>query len=236
VALSPPGKWENDMGFGSFLDLFKEDNWSSDLVERITEMLELGSTMFDYTIGVLVEGKPDTDPQDEIYTRDIRINKIERKIRRRVVSRLSLRGSRAEVPSALIFMNVVKDGERIGDYIKNLHEVVDMIPENPDRALYRKWLSGPASIIASMFEDTKQAFHDSDEELAGKVIKKAKKQGHEYEAMIREIMTSDLDTHDAVCLVLVLRFFKRVVAHMSNITSTVVMPVDMIDFYDESEL
>ncbi len=223
------------MGFGSFLDLFKEDNWSNDLVERIGEMLELGSTMFGYTVGVLIEGKPDTNPQEEIYSRDIRINKIERKIRRRVVSHLSVRGSRAEVPSALIFMNVVKDGERIGDYIKNLHEVVDMLPENPDRDLYKKWLAGPAEIITGMFEDTKMAFHDSDEELAGKVIKRAKKQGREYESMIREIMTSNIETHDAVCLVLALRFYKRVVAHMSNITSTVVMPVDMIDFYDESE-
>ena len=44
---------------------------------------------------------------------------------------------------------------------------------------------------------------------------------------------SDLPTRDAVCLVLVLRFYKRLVAHMSNIATTVVMPVDMIDFYDE---
>jgi len=44
-----------------------------------------------------------------------------------------------------------------------------------------------------------------------------------------------MGTQNAVCLVLALRFFKRLVAHMSNICSTVVMPVDMIDFYDESD-
>ena len=41
--------------------------------------------------------------------------------------------------------------------------------------------------------------------------------------------------NNAVCMVLMLRFYKRLVAHMSNIASTVVMPVDMIDYYDESE-
>jgi len=223
------------MGFGSILDLFKEDNWSNDLVERIGTMLELAEAMFTFASGVVVDGEPDTDPQSNLYDRDKRINKLERKIRRRVVSHLSVKGSRAEVPSALIFMNVVKDGERLGDYIKNVHEVFDMQPENPDRALYQKWLSEPSRVISELFGRTRQAFSESDEELAGMVIKKGKAQGREYEKMIREITASSIPTHDAVCLVLVLRFYKRLVAHMSNIASTVVMPVDMIDFYDEPE-
>lgn len=223
------------MGFGSILDLFKQDNWSNNLVDKIGEMLELASDMFTYTTGVLVDGQEGADPQTLLYDRDKRINHLERKIRRRVVSRLSVRGSRAEVPSALIFMNVVKDGERIGDYIKNLHDVVEMMPENPDRDLYKKWLAEPTATIAELFHQTSQAFHESDEEMAGKVIKKAKAEGRGHEDMIREITTSELPTHDAVCLVLVLRFFKRVVSHMSNIASTVVMPVDMIDFYDEDD-
>jgi len=223
------------MSFRSILDLFREDNWSNDLVDMIMEMLDLGANMFDYTIGVLVQGEPDSDPQDMLYNRDQRINKLERKIRRRVVSHLSVKGSRAEVPSALIFMNVVKDAERIGDYVKNLHEVIEMMPDDPDRKLYQDNLAASASAITEIFTLTRQAFLESDEELAGKVIKKAKNQGREFEDKIRTITTSDLGTQDAVCLVLAFRFFKRVVAHMSNIASTVVMPVDMIDFYDEPE-
>jgi phosphate transport system protein len=223
------------MGFGSILDLFKKDNWSNDLVGRISEMLELAEAMFTFASGVVVDGKPDTDPQAKLYDRDKRINKLECKIRRRIVSRLSVKGSRAEVPSALIFMNVVKDGERLGDYVKNVHEVKAMQPENTDQALYQKWLGQPSELVSEMFGHTREAFAESDEALAGQVIKLAKAQGREYEEMIREITASSLATHDAVCLVLVLRFYKRLVAHMSNICSTVVMPVDMIDFYDEAE-
>ena len=223
------------MGFGSILDLFKQDNWSNELVEMIGEMLELGSAMFDYTSGVVVNGDPNTDPQALLYDRDIRINKLERKIRRRIVSHLSVQGSRAEVPSALIFMNVVKDGERIGDYIKNLYEVNDMMPDNVDRDLYRKHLDEPTAIITDLFKKSQQAFAESDEELAGLVIKTAKKSGRACEVSIRELTTSRMDTNDAVCLVLILRFYKRLMAHMSNISTTVVMPVDLIDFYDEPE-
>jgi len=95
--------------------------------------------------------------------------------------------------------------------------------------------AAPAATIAELFTQTRQAFLDSDEETAGKVIKKAKSEGRKHEDGIRAIHASDMDTQDAVCLVLALRFFKRVTAHMSNIASTVVMPVDLIDFYDEPE-
>jgi len=223
------------MSFGSILDLFRKDNWSNELVDMIMEMLDLGSIMFDYTIGVMVQDAPDDDRQKKLYDRDIRINKLERKIRRRVISHLSVRGSRAEVPSALIFMNVVKDAERIGDYIKNLHEVAEMMPENADRKIYEDHLAEPAATIAGLFTQTRQAFLDSDEETAGKVIKTAKSEGRNHEDGIRAIHASNMNTQDAVCLVLALRFFKRVAAHMSNIASTVVMPVDLIDFYDEPE-
>ena len=223
------------MGFGSILDLFKADNWSNELVLRIGKMLAIGHEMYEFTVTGLLEGKLEGDPQKRIYDRDKKINKIERKIRRRVVERLSLRGSRADIPTALIFMNAVKDGERIGDYVKNLHEVGGMMPENVDRALYRDRLGTISADISTMFEETREAFEKSDEALAGRVIKNAKANGRAYEKLIREITASDLATPDAVCMVLILRFYKRLVAHMGNIASTVVMLVDLIDYYDEDD-
>lgn len=221
------------MKFGGILDLFRADNWSNELVEKITEMLELSSKMFAYATAVIIDGAPDDDPQGRIYDRDKRINKLERKIRRRVVSRLSATSGGADVPSALIFMNVVKDAERLGDYVKNLHEIRAMMPAQPDLELYRRHLQEPAARIREVYTKTRQAFADSDGELAGEVIKLARAEGRGHEAQIRVITTSDIRTQDAVCIVLVLRFFKRLVAHQSNIASTVVMPVDLIDFYDE---
>jgi phosphate uptake regulator len=223
------------MRFGSILDLFRADNWSNELVEKISEMLELAEKMYTYTTGVIISGAEDDDPQAMIYNRDKRINKLERKIRRRVVSRLSITSGGADIPTALIFMNVVKDAERLGDYVKNLHEVRAMMPAEPDRNRYREHLAEPSSAITDIFAKTRRAFAESDGELAGEIIKHARAEGRAYEQAIRTITTSDLPTQDAVCIVLILRFFKRLVAHMSNIATTVVMPIDLIDFYDEPE-
>lgn len=223
------------MKFLNFLEIFRRDNWSNELAAMIGEMLELSHGMYGYTCGVIFDGASDADPQGRIYTPDKRINVLERNIRRRVVTRLSVTDSKGEVPSALIFMNVVKDAERLGDYVKNMHEIADMMPDDVDRALYRQHLSAATATIDTMFEDTRRAFETSDEELAGRVIKTAKQEGRAHEQLIRTLTASDLRTVDAVCMVLTLRFYKRLVSHMSNIATSIVMPVDLMDFYDEPE-
>jgi len=185
-------------------------------------------------VGVVVQGETDSDPQHMIYNRDKRINKLERKIRRRVVSHLSVRGSRAEVPSALIFMNAVKDAERIGDYIKNIYDVVrELMPETADRSLYKDKLCGYADIMRDTMLDTAETFTESDEVRARAIIDIAREQGQALESSIAEITRSTLKTSDAVSLVLIMRFYKRIFSHLSNIASTVCMPVDKMDFFDE---
>ena len=97
------------MDFKSIMSLFREDDWSGKLVGRLDEMLTLSGQMFSYTMGVVIEGENDRDPQVELFGRDKRINQLMRKVRRRVASRLSIAEHGEEVPTALIFMNAVKD-------------------------------------------------------------------------------------------------------------------------------
>ena len=221
------------MKFKGILSLFREDDWTSSLMEMLDEMLVLSGGMFGYTLGVLIRGDENLDPQGKVWEPDKRINMLMRQIRRRLVSRLSLGDQRGEVPTALIFMNAVKDAERIGDYVKNIYDVHELMPEQPDREFYQDWLGGRTRLIEDLFDRTRQAFSDSDDEVAARVIADARHLGRDCEAAIVTLAASDLPTRDVVCLVLVLRFFKRISAHQSNIATTVVMPVDLLDFHDE---
>ena len=221
------------MDFKSIMALFREDDWAGELVEQLCEMLELSSRMFDYTMAVVIQGDPDVDPNKEIFARDKRVNALMRKIRRRVVSRLGVSGNRGEVPTALIFMNAVKDAERIGDYVKNIHEIADLMPEQPDRALYTEWLQPRTDRIKTLMKETQRAFAESDDTLSAQIIADTRQLGRDCEAAIRDITDWSESVRDAVCLVLTLRFFKRISSHLSNIATTVVMPVDLLDFHDE---
>jgi len=223
------------MGIKSILSLFREDDWTTSLVAMLDEMLEQSSAMFAYTMDVLLAGAPDVDPMGRVFAPDKRINELVRQIRRRVATRLAVGGRRGEVPTALIFMNAVKDAERIGDYVKNIHEVGDLMPARPDRALYVQWLGQRTVLLKDLMLRTRQAFANSDDAGADQVIAETRRLGQECESAIADICGSQLATRDAVCLVLTLRFFKRVSSHLSNIATTIVMPVDLLDFHEERE-
>jgi phosphate transport system protein len=221
------------MALRSLLDIFKADNWSNELVGKISQMLDLSSEMFGYVVSLLVHGEPDDDPQGEVYDRDIEINRLERQIRRRVVGRLCVGSTQVEIPSALIFMNAVKDIERIGDYIKNLYGLRQLMPEQVDRKLYQEWLAGRSKALEDILARTDRAFAESNQQIAREVIRRTRELEIQAEEAIATIARGELKTQDAVTLVLALRFYKRIAAHLSNVATTVVMPVDLLDFYDE---
>lgn len=221
------------MVIGSILDIFREKDWAGELAEKVSGMLETTAEMFGYAMGVLVHGEPDDDPQGEIYDRDRSINERERDVRRRVVTRLSVGGRKTDIPTALIFMNVVKDVERVGDYVKNTYEVGLLMPDPPDRRLYQPWLQGRAKALEELIVLTGIATGGADEECARDVIQRTRQITTEAEEAIREVTDSTLPTRDAVCLVLILRFFKRIAAHLGNVATAEVRPVDQLDFHDE---
>ncbi len=220
--------------FESIRDLFRKDNWSQATSARVGEMLDLCVSMNKFTYRVLIEGMDDDAAQAKLYDRDQRVNALEREVRRSVITHLALEPNAQDIPTAMVFMNAVKDAERIGDYIKNIYDVAhELVPESPDRSLYKTQLGDYADVMRDLMIETATVFSESDEEQARKIINTAREQGHALEKSIAEITRSQLHTSDAVCLVLVMRFYKRIFSHLSNIASTVCMPVHKMDFYDE---
>lgn len=220
--------------FGSIRDLFRKDNWSQGTSSRVGEMLDLCVSMNKFVYRVLIEGMDDSQAQAKLYDRDRRVNVLEREVRRSVVTHLALEPDPKDIPTALIFMNAVKDAERIGDYIKNIYDVAtDLMPDSPDRGLYKTSLKPFADPMRDLILETAETFRISDETRARAVIEKARTHSQALEERIAEIARGDLQTSDAVCLVLVMRFYKRIFSHLSNIATTVCMPVDRMDFFDE---
>ena len=220
--------------FGSIRDLFRKDNWSQGTSARVGEMLDICVSMNTFVYRVLIEGMDDAQAQAELYDRDRRVNVLEREVRRSVVTHLALEPDPKDIPSALIFMNAVKDAERIGDYIKNIYDAAtDLMPESPDLSLYKTELKPFADPMRDLMLETAQTFRESDEARARAIIDVARVQGQALEDRIAAISRSGLSVSDAVCLVLVMRFYKRIFGHLSNIASTVIMPVDRMDFFDE---
>ncbi len=167
-----------------------------------------------------------------LYEKDVLVNKLERKIRKGLVSHLSLREP-ADVPYCLLLMSLIKDLERIGDYAKNLTELVDIaqgpFPEDETVAELREIRKGAESLA----RQAPRAFSSNDRSLAIDLTLEGRALSKRCDAIIDEIAHSTYTAPIVVTLTLGARFYKRLVGHMLNVLSGVLMPLHKVDYFDE---
>ena len=204
--------------------------------ERFDQMLKLTLEMT-LSAGDIAFGRdatPETRPR--IYELDVEVNKLERSIRKRIVAHLSIPGSRADVPHCLLLMSLSKDVERLGDYAKNLSEVVDIRNGPlPDDEVVGELREIRRSVEAG-FQAASDIFHASDREQAMQMIQQGRDNAHRCDVLITRIGRAGYDGETTTALVLATRFYKRIGGHVLNILTSVVMPLHKIDYYDEDEL
>lgn len=222
--------------FRELISIFRGDNPLGRMGDNFTKMLSLTR---DQTVraGEIFFSKPASpEERTQIYKQDVKVNKLERKIRKQVIAHLSIAGNSADVPYSLLLMSLVKDVERIGDYAKNLAETLDVsgaiLPDDDTVAELREIRNG----IEGTFEAVAEVFAQSDEEEAVALIRQGRDMSHRCDALIDRIAKSDYDAATTVAVTLGTRFYKRIGAHLLNILSGVVMPLHKLDYYDEKVL
>lgn len=216
-----------------FLSIFRSGQPLEAMGENFAQMLKL---TYEQTIqaGEIYFGKAASpDERTQIYKWDVKVNKLERAIRKQVIAHLSVRGNTASLPYSLLLMSLVKDVERIGDYAKNLSEVVELhsgpLPDDEIVAELREIRSG----VEGAFAVTADVFASSDRERAVELIREGRDLTHRCDALVQRIAGSSHDAGITTALVLGTRFYKRIGAHAINILSSVVMPLHKLDYYDE---
>ena len=222
--------------FRELISIFRGDNPLGRMGDNFTKMLGLAR---DQTVraGQIFFSKPASpEERTQIYKQDVKVNKLERKIRKQVIAHLSIAGNSADVPYSLLLMSLVKDVERIGDYAKNLAETLDVsgaiLPDDDTVAELREIRNG----IEGTFEAVAEVFAQSDEEEAVALIRQGRDMSHRCDALINRIAKGDYDAATTVAVTLGTRFYKRIGAHLLNILSGVVMPLHKLDYYDEKVL
>ena len=219
------------------LSLFRSDDAIARMGKDFSEMLDLSGTL---TIRAgrifLVEEASEGDDRREIFESDVKINKLERKIRKQVIARLTVGGDAGAVPYCLLLMSIVKDVERIGDYAKNLaavhHEGGGSIPDDENGAELREI----QEVVEGTFGTVNEVFVTSDSETAVGLIKKGRSINRRCDGLIKAVAASSYDAATTTTMVLGARYYKRIGSHLLNILSGVVMPLHKLDYYDERVL
>ncbi len=220
--------------FKNLLSFWKGKDFLAKVFEEFKSMLDDTEFMFKAVRSRLLDNVEEPDLKQKIYDIDKKVNLLQKDIRRRIVEHLSLQPT-VNVTACLVLMSVVKDAERLGDYCKNLYEVTELIAEPVDQQLFTNYFKEIDKDIIKLFEQTKKAFIEADEDMARLTWDYEKRIAKDCDRIVANLAQSDLSVNEAVCFVLIARHFKRLAAHLVNIATSVILPLSDLDYFDERQ-
>lgn len=200
---------------------------------RFGRMLDAGRHVFEVASNALVGG---TDPEvirKDLFETDRRINETEHLIRREIIVHASVHGA-AVLTDSLVLMSISKDAERIGDYAKNLFDLADA-GIGFDKDAHHARLVELKDRLSRILAGCREVFDTQEPEQARHVIREAQEAEDACDEQILRLLRGEDQGPLCVAHALAYRYFKRTAGHCRNIASSIVQPVDKIDFYAKPE-
>lgn len=218
--------------FKNLMGFWKGKEFISQIFDEFNDMLNKCEFMFKTVTEHLLEKRENPDLKKIIYATDKEVNVQQRAIRKRIVEHLTLQPT-VEFTVSLVMMSVVKDAERLGDYCKNVYEVTELLNRPMNHDLYVEYFNGLDKEILTLFAQTKNAFLHADEDQAKRAWEAELSIGKGCDATIERLAECDLSVNEAVCFTLLARHYKRLIAHLVNIATAAILPLNKMDFFDE---
>ena len=209
-----------------------EESGLENIESQVQRMVNDARHTFDLALSAVTGGAVET-VADEIRETDRQINATEVEIRRALLVHASVHGG-IDTPEVLAFMNMIKDLARSGEYNKNIFDLAEegvSFTESSELETILSLRDEVSSRISLMGE----ILSVRDEERARTYIERGDEMRKDFDRRVNELLHSTEAAVTAVPKALLFRFLKRVSAHSSNVVSAVVMPVDQLDYFDESE-
>ncbi len=219
-----------------FLSILRSRQPLTPLGDSFTKMVELASdlTVRAGKIYFLETG----DPQAllEVRRQDTKVNKLQRKIRKRVVTHLSAAGKAPDLGYCLLLMSLVKDVERIGDYAKELAVIPRFAaPAFSDHEIVQE-LRLIRVGVEELMSDVQKVLSTYDHEQAVKMIRHGRGLIDRGDGLLRALAVESFDPATHTALVLGTQYYRRLCGHALNVLSSVVVPLHKLDYYDEDDI
>ena len=209
-----------------------DDSGIDHIEAQVQRMVTDARHTFDLAMNAVTGGSV-ASVADEVRRTDRQINVTEMEIRRELVVHFSVHAG-GDATEMLVFMNMVKDLERIGDYNKNVFDLAEegvsfAEADDLERILgFRDEISSRIALIGEILTVR-------DEERARAYIARSDELRREFDTLVNGLIHSTEPALHAVPRALLYRFLKRITAHSMNVVTAVVMPVDRLDYYDEAD-
>ena len=220
--------------FKNLLNFWQGKDFLTQVMADFTLMLDHAENIFTMVSQALLDNNQPENLKDDVYKIDKKINRLQRSIRTRIVEHIALQPS-INTNTCLCLMSVVKDAERLGDYTKNLYEVIELLDKPIDREKFHTYFDDMDKSILTLYKETKEAFIQEDGRKARASYHLENKLVKECDAILTKLAQSDLTANECVCYTLIARYVKRIAAHLVNISTSVVLPLSELDYFDEKK-
>jgi len=214
------------------LSLLRGSSLSQEAFDESLQMLETSYGMFTDAVAALhKEGAL----VDDIYERDRELNKFERRVRRKIITHLSI-SSTPDVNTGLVITAISIDIERIGDYAKNISELAVELEEPFDAGELNVEVRHLERLVDGNFADLLVALEKSEEDRARRILKQHKEVSSSVERHLLSLRRGGAlagDSGRAVTTALYLRYLKRMSAHLKNVATSIVNPFHRIGYREK---
>jgi len=203
--------------FKELMRFWAKDDLLKQAFSDANKMLATVRDMFIMVSNSLLSGKP---VQENIHKRDKEVNEMEREVRRKVLEHLSI-NPQQDIAAGLVLTSVVISIERIGDYSKNVKELVDLYQKEFSDVQYMMDLRQATRTVEDVFDLVAECFRDGDVDKARLAIDAHKTVRQACDGVIEHVLQSqeESDIKRAVVGVLYARYLKRVSAHLKTIAT-----------------
>jgi len=219
--------------FEKFWEILKEKDNLLDRSKSLSlTMLITCREMLEMVNQAMREGG-DEGIRETIRRTDRKINQQEREVRKMVFEHLSMSSS-SDLLTGLQLLTMVIDIERIGDYIKNIADLVEMLPGKLDFGDYEEDFNYLEETTLKIFNTTITGLEENDAVRGEEVTMKYEEMAKVCDQKLKEMVTSEssdqLVEKRYIAMALIFRYMKRVNAHLKNLATVLVNPFHRIGF------
>ena len=199
---------------------------------KLSEMLTDSMRIYDLSMNCLLGDTNLDTVRDDLYSTDKKINELHRDVRREMIIHSAVNSRNLDIPLLLSYMTMSKDIERIGDYCKNLFEIAETgntFTQGDELDDYIELRNDIGKLIIYL----QSCLNFEDESKVQDLITLGSSLSTNLDDKITALLENKEKVQYPVATTLFFRYLKRIVSHIVNAATALIMPTDKIDYLDE---
>ncbi|PID27340.1 MAG: hypothetical protein CR982_06210 [Candidatus Cloacimonadota bacterium] len=219
------------MIFNELANIWRKKDLLTQAISDSKEMLEIAYDIFHSIKNKVLDFEGDEVDLEEVKKKDYLLNHFERSIKKKVFEHVSLNDKEDQnLYSSFVLISIVGNIERLGDYTKNISEIVDERDRLKSNK-YNKILNDLLNETDKLFKETLRAYLKTDFDKAQEINSIQHDIKSKVDTLVKDLIRDENSDDNLVIYALMFRYIKRVASHLMHISTSITNSIDNIGYY-----